>query len=219
MTCGFYQTNKEEKKTRFLLYLPIDAGTMWRKVHWTSRSSSAGDCRLVTPMWDPATRMSNFNCCRISITKLRPEFYAAPLTRSTMKTLPSTASERTNLRHVHTASKTSLQVFRNQFLQLQSLTLHFVVLSFDRYSRDDVIGEVLLPVSEALTEMTPTAGTMNKGETTGVVETAGGITLFRDIAPRSHKVSYSTLPLPLGWCQPNLFSLKTRRRLTDEVNC
>ena len=26
----------------------------------------------------------------------------------------------------------------------QTLTLHFVVLSFDRYSRDDVIGEVML---------------------------------------------------------------------------
>ena len=26
----------------------------------------------------------------------------------------------------------------------QALTLHFVVLSFDRYSRDDVIGEVML---------------------------------------------------------------------------
>merc|ERR1712242_462193 len=30
------------------------------------------------------------------------------------------------------------------FNQLEGLTLHFVVLSFDRYSRDDVIGEVML---------------------------------------------------------------------------
>lgn len=29
-------------------------------------------------------------------------------------------------------------------------TLHFVVLSFDRYSRDDVIGEVLCPVAELI---------------------------------------------------------------------
>ncbi|XP_035231357.1 synaptotagmin-4-like, partial [Stegodyphus dumicola] len=31
--------------------------------------------------------------------------------------------------------------------QLQATTLHFVVLSFDRYSRDDVIGEVICPLS------------------------------------------------------------------------
>jgi len=35
------------------------------------------------------------------------------------------------------------------FNQLPALTLHFVVLSFDRYSRDDVIGEVMLDL-EAL---------------------------------------------------------------------
>nr|CAG4641674.1 EOG090X05OW [Eurycercus lamellatus] len=60
--------------------------------------------------------------------------------------------------------------------QLQSLTLHFVVLSFDRYSRDDVIGEVLLPVYEALEEMTTAAALV------------GGVTLYRDIAPRSLKM-------------------------------
>lgn len=66
----------------------------------------------------------------------------------------------------------------------QSLTLHFVVLSFDRYSRDDVIGEVLLPVSEALEDMTGSSV-----ESRAVVEPAGGgVTLFRDIAPRSLKV-------------------------------
>uniref|UniRef100_T1JDZ3 C2 domain-containing protein n=1 Tax=Strigamia maritima TaxID=126957 RepID=T1JDZ3_STRMM len=31
--------------------------------------------------------------------------------------------------------------------QLSTITLHFVVLSFDRYSRDDVIGEVICPLS------------------------------------------------------------------------
>uniref|UniRef100_X1ZCG3 C2 domain-containing protein n=2 Tax=Capitella teleta TaxID=283909 RepID=X1ZCG3_CAPTE len=31
--------------------------------------------------------------------------------------------------------------------QLQGLTLHFVALSFDRFSRDDIIGEVLYPLS------------------------------------------------------------------------
>lgn len=34
------------------------------------------------------------------------------------------------------------------FSQLQSLTLHFVVLSFDRYSRDDVIGEVMVELEK-----------------------------------------------------------------------
>lgn len=27
------------------------------------------------------------------------------------------------------------------------MSLHFVVLSFDRYSRDDIIGEVILPMN------------------------------------------------------------------------
>lgn len=66
------------------------------------------------------------------------------------------------------------------------------MLSFDRYSRDDVIGEVLLPVSEAL-------------ESSAVIETSGvdaeknignqsDAVLIRDIAPRSLKVSTYLLP-------------------------
>lgn len=31
--------------------------------------------------------------------------------------------------------------------ELSAMSLHFVVLSFDRYSRDDVIGEVIYPMS------------------------------------------------------------------------
>ena len=31
--------------------------------------------------------------------------------------------------------------------QIQGITLHFVVLSFDRFSRDDIIGEVLYPLA------------------------------------------------------------------------
>lgn len=31
---------------------------------------------------------------------------------------------------------------------MQILTLHFTVFSFDRYSRDDVIGEVKVPLAE-----------------------------------------------------------------------
>lgn len=66
------------------------------------------------------------------------------------------------------------------------MTLHFVVLSFDRYSRDDVIGEVLLPVYEALEDMKNES--MDKkaiDESRSALEP----TLVRDIAPRSHKVS------------------------------
>ncbi|XP_017934314.1 synaptotagmin-4 isoform X1 [Manacus vitellinus] len=33
------------------------------------------------------------------------------------------------------------------YSQIQDLTLHFMVLSFDRFSRDDVIGEVLIPLA------------------------------------------------------------------------
>lgn len=33
------------------------------------------------------------------------------------------------------------------YTQVQDLSLHFMILSFDRFSRDDVIGEVLFPLS------------------------------------------------------------------------
>jgi hypothetical protein len=65
------------------------------------------------------------------------------------------------------------------------LTLHFVVLSFDRYSRDDVIGEVLLPVCEAL-ESAATGATPDPEKHIG---NQSDTVLVRDIAPRSLKVS------------------------------
>lgn len=84
----------------------------------------------------------------------------------------------------------------------QSLTLHFVVLSFDRYSRDDVIGEVLLPVYEALDETAAAAATIDSNDRNSGAGTADGnnpsgqasaascaVVLARDVAPRSHKVS------------------------------
>jgi hypothetical protein len=81
--------------------------------------------------------------------------------------------------------RSSLPVFFSFSLYFQSLTLHFVVLCFDRYSRDDVIGEVLLPVNEALEEMTDSVDSNNTADNGN----HSGALLFRDIAPRSHKVS------------------------------
>jgi len=81
-------------------------------------------------------------------------------------------------------------VFLLLCLYKQSLTLHFVVLSFDRYSRDDVIGEVLLPVCEALESATATDATLDQEKNIGNQPDA---VLVRDIAPRSLKVSVSLL--------------------------
>lgn len=59
------------------------------------------------------------------------------------------------------------------------------MLSFDRYSRDDVIGEVLLPVYEALEDMKNESMEKKSIDESSSLEP----TLTRDIAPRSHKVS------------------------------
>ncbi|CAL1531743.1 unnamed protein product [Lymnaea stagnalis] len=53
--------------------------------------------------------------------------------------------------------------------QIPNTTLHFVVLSFDRFSRDEIIGEVIYPLSEADVENKETA-------------------ITRDITPRHLKV-------------------------------
>jgi len=58
------------------------------------------------------------------------------------------------------------------FSQLPALTLHFVVLSFDRYSRDDVIGEVMLDL-EALDLST---------------SDSNPLPISREITPRSYKL-------------------------------
>uniref|UniRef100_H3A4S6 Synaptotagmin 11 n=1 Tax=Latimeria chalumnae TaxID=7897 RepID=H3A4S6_LATCH len=52
------------------------------------------------------------------------------------------------------------------YSQLQDLVLHFLVLSFDRFSRDDVIGEVMVPLA-------------------GVEPSAGKVQLTRDIIKRN----------------------------------
>jgi len=61
------------------------------------------------------------------------------------------------------------------FNQLPILTLHFVVLSFDRYSRDDVIGEVMVEL-EQLPKLT------------GPNSDNSPLALSREITPRSEKL-------------------------------
>lgn len=58
------------------------------------------------------------------------------------------------------------------FNQLQILTLHFVVLSFDRYSRDDVVGEVMVELAGIDLSTTDTFP----------------LSLAREITPRSDKL-------------------------------
>lgn len=61
---------------------------------------------------------------------------------------------------------------------LQNITLHFVVLSFDRYSRDDIIGEVVSPLGQL-----------------DFTNTENCISLTREINPRSLKVSAASVSL------------------------
>ena len=59
----------------------------------------------------------------------------------------------------------------NQVIIFQILSLHFLVLSFDRYSRDDVIGEVNVPIEE-----------LDIGSVTPLM-------LMKEITPRCSKVN------------------------------
>eukprot|EP00057_Strongylocentrotus_purpuratus_P003188 XP_003726123.1 PREDICTED: synaptotagmin-4 [Strongylocentrotus purpuratus] len=56
--------------------------------------------------------------------------------------------------------------------QLQGVTLHFVVMSFDRFSRDEVIGEVVMPLSNVDLSTRP-------------------VNLCRDIKPRNTRIPKS----------------------------
>ena len=78
-------------------------------------------------------------------------------------------------------------------LKFQGLTLHFVVLSFDRYSRDDVIGEVLMDLSEV-------SGDLADGD-----ENSQTVNIVKEIAPRSLKVVRCTQYIKL---LPFLFILR-----------
>lgn len=67
------------------------------------------------------------------------------------------------------------------FAELSGISLHFVVLSFDRYSRDDIIGEVICPLSNL---------DLNQIESQQVA-------LSKEIQPRSLKVCHFHLTFSL----------------------
>lgn len=64
------------------------------------------------------------------------------------------------------------------YSQLQDLVLHFLVLSFDRFSRDDVIGEVMVPLA-------------------GVDPSTGKVHLTREIIKRNIQVGLGQLHILL----------------------
>lgn len=83
--------------------------------------------------------------------------------------------------------------------QLAGITLHFVVLSFDRYSRDEIIGEVIAPLSALQ------------------LHTAEPMALCREIQPRSLKmraVGRGEVLVSLCWqpaaCRLTVVLLKAR---------
>ncbi|XP_072138437.1 synaptotagmin-11a isoform X2 [Mobula birostris] len=67
------------------------------------------------------------------------------------------------------------------YSQLQELLLHFLVLSFDRFSRDDVIGEVTVPLA-------------------GIDPGSGRVQLSREILPRSIQKCVSRGELLVSLC-------------------
>uniref|UniRef100_H0YTQ6 Synaptotagmin 4 n=1 Tax=Taeniopygia guttata TaxID=59729 RepID=H0YTQ6_TAEGU len=74
------------------------------------------------------------------------------------------------------------------YSQIQDLTLHFMVLSFDRFSRDDVIGEVLIPLA-------------------GTELSEGRLLMDREIIKRNvRRVSYDSYP----YVKVNLYHAKKR---------
>jgi hypothetical protein len=81
--------------------------------------------------------------------------------------------------------------------------LHFVVLSFDRYSRDDVIGEVMLDL-EALDLST---------------SDSNPLPISREITPRSYKVNFianlSNQPKFLTACFFVFFAVEEPRTWRD----
>ncbi|XP_046400099.1 synaptotagmin-11 isoform X1 [Ischnura elegans] len=75
--------------------------------------------------------------------------------------------------------------------QLPNITLHFVVLSFDRYSRDDIIGEVFCPLSsvDLVSSGTVQAAVTAGGDTNNAnQQQARQLSLCRDIHPRNLKI-------------------------------
>ena len=69
----------------------------------------------------------------------------------------------------------------------QILTLHFVVLSFDRYSRDDVVGEVMVQLGGIFLTVSSKVMVELEGMDLSSSETCP-LSLAREITPRSDKL-------------------------------
>ncbi|KAM9405709.1 synaptotagmin-11-like [Salvelinus alpinus] len=79
------------------------------------------------------------------------------------------------------------------YSSLPELTLHFLVLSFDRFARDDVIGEVVVP----LTELEPSTGrvhiTQQISKRNMQCESRGELLVSLSYQPVSHRLSVVVL--------------------------
>ncbi|KAK9408773.1 synaptotagmin-4 [Crotalus adamanteus] len=67
------------------------------------------------------------------------------------------------------------------YTQIQDLSLHFMILSFDRFSRDDIIGEVLFPLS-------------------GIELSEGKMLMNKEIIKKNVRVSVQGLSVPSSSC-------------------
>uniref|UniRef100_A0A674E7Q7 Synaptotagmin XIb n=1 Tax=Salmo trutta TaxID=8032 RepID=A0A674E7Q7_SALTR len=75
------------------------------------------------------------------------------------------------------------------YSSLPELTLHFLVLSFDRFARDDVIGEVVVP----LTELEPSTGRVHITQQISKRNIRGELLVSLSYQPVSHRLSVVVL--------------------------
>lgn len=118
--------------------------------------------------------MLSYNCCQINSIKLRQGKLVGTLLSNKMLI-------RCFKLYFRVVRNTRNPVYDEDFTfyglslaELSAMSLHFVVLSFDRYSRDDIIGEVICPLN---------AIDLNQIETQQIA-------LSKEIQPRSIKVNF-----------------------------